>query len=104
MATEIARKFLVTSDAWRAQASEALRMRQGYLPGTETASVRVRISGDQAWLNINGATLVVSRREYEYPIPLADAEEINVSLVRRPYRTWGDGGAQPRPGLPPGGG
>jgi hypothetical protein len=37
---------------------DALRMRQGYLPGTETASVRVRISGDQARLNIKGATLV----------------------------------------------
>lgn len=84
MATEIERKFLVTSDAWRAQAQDALRMRQGYLPGMETASVRVRVAGERAWLNIKGATLVVSRREYEYPIPLADAEEMLDALCARP--------------------
>ena len=46
MGTEVERKFLVTSDAWRAGVRDALRMRQGYLPGIETASVRVRIAGE----------------------------------------------------------
>ena len=84
MGTEVERKFLVTSDAWRAGVRDALRMRQGYLPGIETASVRVRIAGERAWLNIKSATLDVSRREYEVPIPLADAEEIIDLLCERP--------------------
>ena len=84
MGTEVERKFLVTSDAWRAGVRDALRMRQGYLPGIETASVRVRIAGERAWLKIKSATLDVSRREYEVPIPLADAEEIIDLLCERP--------------------
>ena len=84
MGTEIERKFLVTGDAWREGARDAQRFRQGYLPGIETASVRVRVSGDRAWLNIKSATLVVSRLEFEYPIPLADAEEILDALCERP--------------------
>lgn len=84
MGTEVERKFLVTSDAWRAGVRDALRMRQGYLPGIETASVRVRIAGERAWLNIKSATLDVSRREYEVPIALKDAEEILELLCERP--------------------
>jgi adenylate cyclase len=84
MGTEIERKFLVVNDAWREGARDGLRFRQGYLPGVETASVRVRVSGEHAWLNIKSATLGVSRREYEYPIPLADAEEILDALCQRP--------------------
>jgi len=69
MGIEIERKFLVVGDAWRAQASRAQRMLQGYLldaeklPGTKS-SVRVRIAGEQAWLNIKSAQLGVSRQEY----------------------------------------
>ena len=84
MPMEIERKFLVTSDAWRAHARDALGFRQGYLPGLETASVRVRVSGDRAWLNIKSATLAVTRREYEYEIPLADAQDMLEVLCERP--------------------
>lgn len=82
MGIEIERKFLVTSDAWRTQAVRAQRMVQGYLidaslvqsqTGTR-CSLRVRVGGDQAWLNIKSATLGVERLEYDYPIPVADAE------------------------------
>ncbi|MBN8884683.1 MAG: CYTH domain-containing protein [Rudaea sp.] len=84
MAIEIERKFLVTSDAWRAQATRAQRMVQGYLidaslVATQTGtrcSLRVRIGGDKAWLNIKSATLGVARQEYDYPIPVADAERM----------------------------
>ena len=84
MAVEIERKFLVTSDAWRAQAVRAQRMLQGYLIDaslvqTQTGtrcSLRVRIGGETAWLNIKSATLGVERLEYDYPIPVADAERM----------------------------
>ncbi len=76
MATEIERKFLVRGDGWRALADEGTAIRQGYLSGSERGSVRVRISGGSASLNIKSATLGVRRLEFDYPIPLADAEQM----------------------------
>ncbi len=84
MASEIERKFLVVSDGWRQRVERSLPMRQGYLIGAKQASVRVRISGEQAWLNIKGATLGVRRREYEYSIPLDEACEMLDHLCERP--------------------
>ena len=84
MATEIERKFLVLDDSWRQQADRATPMRQGYMSGGERASVRVRVQGEQAFLNIKSATLGVWRREYDYPIPLGDAEEILDHLCEGP--------------------
>lgn len=84
MATEIERKFLVTSDTWREAADTGTRFRQGYLIGAEKASVRVRIEGDEANLNIKSATLGVRRQEYEYEIPLAEAEEMLDTLCEQP--------------------
>ena len=80
MATEIERKFLVKNDGWRAQAEPGVRFRQGYLAGGGKASVRVRVEGEAANLNIKSATLGVRRQEYEYPIPLADAHLMLDSL------------------------
>jgi len=84
MATEIERKFLVSSDAWRDEADVGTRFRQGYLIGAEKASVRVRIEGERANINIKSATLGVRRQEYEYAIPLAEAEEILDTLCEQP--------------------
>ena len=52
MPREIERKFLPKSDAWRALAQRKQRMSQGYLASGGRASVRVRIAGDEARLNI----------------------------------------------------
>jgi adenylate cyclase len=76
MPTEIERKFLVTGDAWRAEAVRAERYAQGYLAGNERSSVRVRVADDRAWLNIKGATLGVERLEFEYAVPLDEAREM----------------------------
>lgn len=85
MATEIERKFLVIDNGWRRDAGPAQRMRQGYLNGSGAqSSVRVRVQGEQAFLNIKSATLGIWRREYDYPIPLADAEEMLDQLCARP--------------------
>ena len=75
MGLEIERKFLVTGDQWRL-GSEATAMRQGYLALGPPASVRVRIEGKRAYLNVKESTLGVRRAEFEYPLPLADAEEL----------------------------
>jgi adenylate cyclase len=81
MAIEIERKFLVTGEGWRSAVTRSAPMRQGYLGGAEgRASIRVRVSGQDAWLNIKAAVLGSSRAEYEYPIPLAEANEMLGSL------------------------
>ncbi len=84
MATEIERKFLVNDDRWRQQADTGTVFRQGYLLGSEHSSVRVRIEGNRANLNIKSATLGVRRQEYEYEIPLADAREMLDTLCVQP--------------------
>lgn len=84
MATEIERKFLVKDDNWRSTADAGTAYRQGYLVGSKAASVRVRIEGDQARLNIKSATLGITRQEYEYPIPMQDAESLLNDLCEHP--------------------
>ncbi|HJR69919.1 MAG TPA: CYTH domain-containing protein [Gammaproteobacteria bacterium] len=76
MAQEIERKFLLTSEGWRALAERQQRMTQGYIAGSDRTSVRVRIAGDDAWLNIKSGGFVASRLEYEYALPVADAREL----------------------------
>ena len=84
MGVEIERKFLVVNDSWRESASAGMRYRQGYLSTDPGNSVRVRVSGDRAWLNIKSATVGVTRREYEYEIPAADAHGILEELCVKP--------------------
>lgn len=76
MAQEIERKFLVVDDGWRAQVRSSSRYRQGYLSEGGRCSVRVRVAGERAWLNIKSAALDIVRTEYEYPLPVAEAEEM----------------------------
>jgi CYTH domain-containing protein len=74
MASEIERKFLVRGDSWRGGPKGVLQ-RQGYL-STEDPTVRVRIEGSRATLCVKGAQKGLTRPEFEYAIPLADAEEL----------------------------
>jgi len=76
MAIEIERKFLLRDDSWRDSADDGVLIRQGYLAGPEKSSVRIRIAGDNANINIKSATLDITRQEYEYPIPLIEANEM----------------------------
>jgi adenylate cyclase len=84
MAIEIEHKFLLANDAWRKLVNRSVRYKQGYLTSNSKSSVRVRISDDQAWLNIKSATIGTQRHEYEYTIPIQDAEEIITNLCRKP--------------------
>lgn len=81
MGIEIERKFLVTGDGWRAQASRRVEMRQGYLTQEAgRASVRVRLEGDVARLNIKAAVVGAARAEYEYDIPVDECRQILETL------------------------
>ena len=83
LAQEIERKFLVRDESWRAAASPRT-VRQGYLPAAAGRTIRVRIAGDRAFLTIKGPTDGITRSEYEYAIPVADAREMLDELCEKP--------------------
>jgi adenylate cyclase len=74
MALEIERKFLVVGEGWRSTAG--VRFTQGYLCRDITRTVRVRVAGAQAWLTIKGISTGATRAEFEYSIPVADAQAL----------------------------
>lgn len=76
MAIEIERKFLLADDGWRRIAVRHDRLRDGLLAATADRKVRVRIYGDRATLAIKARTDGIRNAEYEYAIPMADAEEL----------------------------
>ncbi|MDB5908505.1 MAG: adenylate cyclase [Massilia sp.] len=75
MGVEIERKFLLAGDGWRAL-GEPVLLRQGYLCNEPARVVRVRIEGDAAYITIKGKSSGATRGEWEYPIPLGDANEL----------------------------
>ena len=92
MPVEIERKYLLRNDDWKLSADQGTNYVQGYLVGAEVgaevgsgaASVRVRIEGEKAFINIKSATLGIYRREYEYPIPVEEARELLDTLCEHP--------------------
>jgi adenylate cyclase len=76
LAIEVERKFLVANDDWKSKVDQSTHFRQGYIHPGPPASVRVRIEGDQANLNIKQSVLNIERMEFEYPIPMEDAEQL----------------------------
>ncbi|MGE7367592.1 CYTH domain-containing protein [Neorhizobium sp. NPDC001467] len=77
MAKEIERKFLVADDGWKAAAGKTQSFLQAYIATGDDRSIRVRIiDGAQARLTIKLGRDLFVRDEFEYDIPLADAEEL----------------------------
>ena len=74
MGIEIERKFLVVGDAWKQ--APAVPYAQGYLNRDKQRTVRVRIVEGQAWLTVKGVSAGATRAEFEYAIPVADAEQL----------------------------
>ena len=83
MATEIERKFLVKDDTWRGL-GKGSHYRQGYLSTEPDRTVRVRVAAGKGYLTIKGRTVAASRAEYEYVIPLVDADTMLDELCERP--------------------
>lgn len=76
MGTEIERKFLTVSEAWRIDAMDSVKMTQGYIAETEFCSIRIRIAGERAWLNIKEMKLGMRRGEFEYPVPAEEGQDM----------------------------
>ena len=83
MSKEIERKFLVKGNAWRTLAQGVL-YRQGYLSSAKERTVRVRTAGEKGFLTVKGITNGVTRSEFEYEIPFADADEMLSGLAEKP--------------------
>lgn len=80
---EIERKFLVVGDAWR-KGARGTFYRQAYLVASVDLVVRVRVAGERACLTIKGRKTGLSCPEYEYPIPVAEAQDMIERLSPRP--------------------
>jgi len=83
MGIEIERKFLLKGDTWRALGTPVL-YRQGYLNRSKERTVRVRAAGEKGFLTLKGMSRETKRTEYEYEIPLAEAEAILRDLAEKP--------------------
>lgn len=84
MGKEVERKFLVSSTAWRNLAEADIRIRQFYLAAAPGRTVRIRISdGVSAKLTLKFGSRARERDEFEYSIPLAEAEEMLAFAIGR---------------------
>jgi CYTH domain-containing protein len=72
---EIERKFLVKGDGWRGRA-EGVLFRQGYIARTQDRTVRVRVAGAEGTLTIKYRGEGIARSEFEYSIPLEEAQAL----------------------------
>ncbi|MCP3961070.1 MAG: CYTH domain-containing protein [bacterium] len=84
MGTEIERKFLLADDGWRSAGGSGKLYRQGYLSTAVERNVRVRIIGDKGFLTVKGRAAGITRLEFEYEIPLADASRMLDELCFKP--------------------
>ncbi len=75
MSKELEYKYLVKDDSFLRLAAASHVIRQGYLSRCTGRSVRVRVCDNKAYFTIKGPQIEgVGRDEYEYEIPLCDAE------------------------------
>lgn len=72
---EIEYKFLVDQESWSAiEKPEPTLIVQGYISKSVDSTVRVRIKGNKGYLTIKGKTEGIQRTEFEYEIPVQEAE------------------------------
>ena len=83
MAKEIERKFLIDISGVESIGSGS-RIKQGYISTTDNTAVRIRVSGTVAYLTLKGENQGATRPEFEYEIPIEDANEIIKELCSGP--------------------
>jgi CYTH domain-containing protein len=79
---EIERKFLVANDEWRSSAVRNVRIRDGLIAVYKDRKVRVRIAGDIATVTVKGPRIGIVRPEFEYEIPIVDAERMLATMCQ----------------------
>ena len=83
MPKEIERKFLVTSEVFKSLGVKHY-IHQGFLSTDKERVVRIRIQDNKAFITIKGKTEEATRSEFEYVIPLEDAQFMLENLCEKP--------------------
>lgn len=83
MAKEIERKFLIDASTI-GSLENGMSIKQGYISTTDKTVVRVRVAGNMAYLTLKGENKQLTRSEFEYGIPINDAEQIITELCNGP--------------------
>lgn len=83
MGEEIERKFLVVDMSWKKTAVPKDYC-QGYLTTGTGVTVRARVADSKGFLTIKGQHDGISRLEFEYPIPVEEAQQILETLCQKP--------------------
>jgi CYTH domain-containing protein len=76
MGKEIERKFLVDLSKINLTECKTTSIEQGYLTDDREKIIRIRIEDEKSFITIKGKTVGVTRNEYEYEIPYADATDL----------------------------
>lgn len=84
MSIEIEHKYIVVDDSYKKSAVKCLHICQGYLSKYKERTVRIRIADDSAFITIKGKNKGDTRAEFEYEIPMNDAESMLKSLCIQP--------------------
>jgi adenylate cyclase len=92
MGKEIERKYLVNKVEWQeykeyfpnTPQNLGIKYCQGYLPTNDATTVRLRIIDDRGYLTIKSKTVGITRSEFEYSIPVEDAQEMLDTLCSKP--------------------
>ena len=84
---EIEYKFLVDDKKWSAieKPSPSLIV-QGFIAKSKESTVRIRIKNEAAFLTIKGKTVGITRSEFEYEIPVSDAEQMLLEFTDKQIR------------------
>ena len=85
MQIEIERKFLVVNDSWRSSVTDIEKLRDGLVGNSNGAKVRVRVGQKSASLTVKSRRSGITRSEFEYEIPKADAEAMLMGVCGGRY-------------------
>ncbi len=83
MGIEIERKFLLKNEDWRSEVASRTIIKQGYLNSDKERTVRIRVRNEKGYLTIKGESKNATRQEFEYEIPISDAESM-LLLCKKP--------------------
>lgn len=84
MGVEREHKYLVRDESYKSSAVSCVKISQGYISDNPDGTVRVRIADDKAWITVKSRNRGDTRNEWEYPIPVIDAQQMLVHLCRKP--------------------
>lgn len=86
---EIEYKYLVNKEKWsEVNKPSPVLIVQGFLLNSIEKTIRVRIKGEKAYITIKGQTSGITRTEFEYEIPVKDAEKLFSEFIDEKIRKY----------------